>query len=480
MVSPRFAEASQSPTELTELAELVRGVAGLSVASDDAGRVEQLRLLEELKAASAAAQARVTVAFEDSQRAAQVEAGLPPERVGAGIGTQVALARKDSPHRGGHHVGMARALVEEMPHTHRALADGVLTEFRAMLLVRETALLSREHRGLVDRALCADPSRLVGWGSRRLVNEAKRLAYRLDPAAAVRRTRKAESERRVTIRPAPDTMTHLTGLLPVADGVAVHAALGRHADTLTTQGDSRSRGQIMADTLVARVTGRKSAERGPAVELGLVMTAASVLGTCGRAPADGDPPSGGDPSGDGGRPEAAGCPEEEPGWLEGYGVVPAWLGRRLLRTAERGWVRRLFTDPVTGELAAMDTRRRLFTGSLARALVIRDQTCRMPYCDAPIRHADHVVEHAAGGPTSLVNGQGLSEGCNYAKQAPGWRSEPRGAPGGHTVTTTTPTGHTYRSHAPPLPGWVPAPNRVTAPPEVESPMEARLRRLIAA
>ena len=52
-------------------------------------------------------------------------------------------------------------------------------------------------------------------------------------------------------------MTYLTGLLPVAQGVAVHAALTRAADTLRATGDPRTRGQIMADTLVARVTGTR-------------------------------------------------------------------------------------------------------------------------------------------------------------------------------------------------------------------------------
>ncbi|EFD74774.1 conserved hypothetical protein [Mycobacterium tuberculosis GM 1503] len=47
-------------------------------------------------------------------------------------------------------------------------------------------------------------------------------------------------------------MTYLTALLPVAQGVSVYAALTRAADTRC---DGRSRGQVMADTLVERVTG---------------------------------------------------------------------------------------------------------------------------------------------------------------------------------------------------------------------------------
>ena len=63
----------------------------------------------------------------------------------------------------------------------------------------------------------------------------------------------------MSLRPAPDTMSQLSALLPVAQGVAVYAALTRSADTARAGGDARSRGQIMADTLVERVTGQSSA-----------------------------------------------------------------------------------------------------------------------------------------------------------------------------------------------------------------------------
>ena len=82
---------------------------------------------------------------------------------------------------------------------------------------------------------------------------AKEIACRLDVQAVVDRAAKAEADRTVTIRPAPDTMTYVTALLPVAQGVGVYAALKRAADTTF---DDRSRGQVMADTLVERVTGR--------------------------------------------------------------------------------------------------------------------------------------------------------------------------------------------------------------------------------
>jgi hypothetical protein len=125
---------------------------------------------------------------------------------------------------------------------------------------------------------------------------------------------------------------------------------------------------------------------------------------------------------------------------------------------ETVWLRRLYADPDTGELVAMDARGRYFPAGMGRFIRLRDQVCRTPWCDAPIRHTDHPEDHSRGGATSARNAQGLCEACNYAKEASGWHSEvisagPRGtdprAPA-HTVRTTTPTGHTYLSTAPPL------------------------------
>ncbi len=136
------------------------------------------------------------------------------------------------------HLGLAKALVCEMPHTLAALQARLLSEWRATLIVRESACLDVDDRRILGAELCTDASSLEGLG---------------DPQAAVDRAAKAESDRTVTIRPAPDAMTFVIALLPVAQGVSVYAALKRAADTTF---DGRSRGQVMADALIERVTGR--------------------------------------------------------------------------------------------------------------------------------------------------------------------------------------------------------------------------------
>ncbi len=116
----------------------------------DAERIDQLRALEQLKAAAAAAQARITVDLDESVRAAHAARGIPAERQGRGVAGQIALARQESPYKGGRHLGLANVLAGEMPHTLAALQRGVISEWRATLLARETLFLSREHRPRPD------------------------------------------------------------------------------------------------------------------------------------------------------------------------------------------------------------------------------------------------------------------------------------------------------------------------------------------
>src|SRR3979409_2638299 len=195
--------------------------------ADGAARIEQIAWLERVKSAAAAGQARAAAALDEKRRADEAAAGVPKAKQGRGVASEVALARHDSPARGGRHLGFAKALVHEMPHTLAALECGALSEWRSTLIVRESACLDVEDRRRLDAELCADMSKLEGMGDARITAAAKEIAARLDAQAVVDRTAKAEADRTVTIRPAPDCMTYVTALLPVAQGVGVYAALKR-------------------------------------------------------------------------------------------------------------------------------------------------------------------------------------------------------------------------------------------------------------
>ena len=401
-------------------------LASVAITANDAERIDEIRALEELVCAAQSRQARLAAEFDTSQRAVQAEHGTPAARRGRGIAEQVALARRESPHRGRQHLGLAKILATELPHTAATFATGGITEWRAMTIARETACLSLEDRTTVDRAIAGDPEALGEYSDRVLLGELRKLVCRLDPASVAERRRRAEADRCVSVRPAPDTMAYLTVLLPVAQAVAAYAALKADADSAVAAGDPRGRGQIMADTLVARVTGAPVVDGKPVVPvaINLVMTDHALL-----------------------------TGAHDSAHLDGYGPIPAGLARELvadhLDAGSKTWLRRLYTSPETGDLVAMDSTSRLFRGGLRTVVQLRDQFCRAPWCNAPIRHGDHAVSVVDGGTTSAAGGQGLCESCNYAKEAIGWQVRPQPGPA-HTIETTTPTGHTYQSTAPPL------------------------------
>jgi len=407
------------------IAQMFDNLLTIDPAAGEAALVERIATLERLKSSAAAGQARAAAALDAARRAAEAAAGVPAARRGRGVAAEIALARRDSPARGGRHLGVAKALVHEMPHTLAALDNGGLSEWRATLIVRESACLDVEDRRALDAELCADPAALDGLGDARVAAAAKAIAYRLDPHAVVDRAARAANDRTVTIRPAPDTMTYLTALLPVAQGVAAYAALRRAADT-ATGADGRSRGQVMADTLLERITGQPATVATP-VAVNLVLTDSTLLGG-GQTPAE----------------------------VSGYGPIPAGVARHLIRDAaaderSKATLRRLYAHPVSGALVAMESRSRAFPRGLAAFIEHRDQRCRTPYCDAPVRHSDHARPWAAGGDTSADNGLGLCEACNYLKETPGWsvRTD-TGDDRTHTAEHTTPTGATYHSTAPPV------------------------------
>ncbi len=432
-------------------------VGGLS----DAQRVDLVGELERVKGAAAAVQARATDALRVSTEASAARDAA------RSVGSQVALARRESPALGDRFVGLSRALVHEMPCTMAALAGGVIGERHAVAVVAATATLSVGHRGVVDARLAGVLGRL---GVQQLGRAAGRVASELDAASVVARMEAAVRSRRVSVRPAPDGMAYLTVLGPLRDVVGAHAALlarsrgvvGGQCPEEAPQG--RGVGAVAADTALRLLSGRSWGEVTP-VEVHLVMTDRSLLST-----------------GDTSRSVL------EPARIPGHGSVPAPVARSWLREgtgsdaadalppgpgggidgpgrAASMWLRRVYTSPSGRDLVAMDSRRRIFPALLRRMLVLRDDVCVTPWCGAPVVHADHAIPVRDGGVTSWVNGDGRCARCNHVKEAPGWsvsvtapgpqmpQLEGLGEPSpmadarsvrSRRVTVRTPTGHGVR------------------------------------
>ena len=280
----------------------------------------------------AALQAAESVRFARSQTAEQMARDVHPRRIGRGVVEQIALARRISPYWAARQLGSARAWWFDLPRTYAALTSGDLSERVAEAVVTETRHLDAAARLQVDAALgCAG---LPTLEARRAIALARRHAYEADPHAYLARARTERKNRRVGLRPAPDTMSILTGFLPVEQGVACLAALRAHTDGVVAGGDERTRDQIMADTLVERVTGQDRASD-VNVEVQIVMPLDSLT----------DPTS----------PRSA--------TLNGGGPLPTGLAEEILGVSRgRMTWRRLFTS-AAGHLVAVRRSARPTTSS---------------------------------------------------------------------------------------------------------------------
>ncbi|WP_231965653.1 HNH endonuclease signature motif containing protein, partial [Mycobacterium sp. E802] len=151
-----------------------------------------------------------------------------------------------------------------------------------------------------------------------------------------------------------------------------------------------------------------------------------------------------------------------PGYLPGYGIVPAQSVRDLAANATRKPVHLPDDNPTPETTRAAADSSEAAPASTARTsapepgyrpsvalrefIFWRDLTCRFPGCDRPAQYCDvdHTVPYPAG-PTHPSNTKMYCRTHHLVKTfCPGWvdRQSPDG-----TVEFNTPTGHTYTTEA---------------------------------
>ena len=409
-------EAAQVPDVLTEIRRWHRSLSELPPAQTEEEAIDRIAALEELTSASAAAQARETLTFDMLRRNREAEDGVPSKKQGRGIGAEIGLARKVSRHRGDVMLKFSRTLLMDLPKTYAAMKGGDISEEKARVVAKESDWLPRDKKHELDERMA---ERLPEVGVRRLSSEVRALAQKLDQRAAVDHLERCVEERSVSVRPAPGNMAYLTALLPMPQAVAAFANLRQSAQTVIATGDAsgRAQHQVMADLLVERLTGQEEAAAVP-TEIHLIMQASSLF-----------------------------APGDDPAWFPGVGPIPAQAARDFVTANEAAmFIRRLYTRPEDGQLVRMDSRRREFSGLLRRMVTFRDDVCRTPWCEVPIKHIDHADSFASGGETEWDNSSGLCAACNYAKELAGWNH--KATP--ESLEVVTPTGHHYRSRTKPI------------------------------
>jgi Domain of unknown function (DUF222) len=312
---------------------------------------------------------------------------VEPERVERKIVSEVAEACRVAPFHGRRLLHLARDLHLGLDHVRGLFAAGELAEEKVLKVVAATAHLDPGERATVDQRLAAQP--IERLGVRRVHDLTTRLAMEVAPEKAEAKARAARAGRHVRVRLGADGMADLVAHLPAEQAAAcfgaLHKAVNEHY--VTAESVTRGRGQLLADTLVERLTGQACAGD-VAVEVQVLVPVEALL--------DPDDPL--------------------PAVIAGHGPIPAEIARELLTTtAGKKTLRRLVTRD--GIVIGGDSRRRTFDGALEAFIRARDgNRCAAPYCDAPIRHIDHEKRWTDGGRTVFANGRGYCEFHNHARE----------------------------------------------------------------
>ncbi len=237
-----------------------------------------------------------------------------------------------------------------------------------------TEIVEAAERLLIEMAERFPAHQLSRLGARILANVAPEIAERADEEALRRQEARARAKRSLTLSLPFEGMVRISGMLSVEDAAVVSAAL--HPLCVPGPNDDRTAGQRRADALVdlcrlALRTGELPDDGGEPPQVTVTVPFDPLTAQLGTAVFD---------NGDRLSAQAArrmSCDAR---------VLPAVLGG-------------------AGQVLDAGRSRRLATGPLRRALVVRDRGCAFPDCDRPPRYCDghHLKHWSDGGNTSLDN-----------------------------------------------------------------------------
>ncbi|MDQ3156972.1 MAG: HNH endonuclease [Actinomycetota bacterium] len=234
-----------------------------------ADRIDAIKAFDRVIRSAQAAQARQIAAL-DAERAARMTLGRGDHSLSV-IG-EIGMARNISPSAAGSHYGFAVGLAR-MPQVAAVFAAAKVSEQAARLVVRESTGLDLDQVTRLDkRPAC----RISGLIARKAGDLARHYAIGIDADAAYQRATANRADRFVSLFSDTDGVAILQVRGPAEQMLAAFNALDHASKSAKTAGDDRTRGQVMCDEFVQRVTGLKKATD-VSVEIGLVMTVGSLL-----------------------------------------------------------------------------------------------------------------------------------------------------------------------------------------------------------
>src|SRR3954468_11552395 len=317
-----------------------------------------------------------------------------------------------------HRLRRAWTLRHSLPATEAAQARGVLDERRGQILGDTLAHTDPALAGRVEAVVLPEAA-LLGFGQ--LKRRILEVLLELDPATAEENRSLADKDAEVFCEPDRDGTATLGARLAAGEAAEGYDFINSLAEMAKADGDPRPIGQLRHEIFSLLVRGAAIGAAGARATLTITAALEALEGTSSR-----------------------------PGDVNGFAITPAQL-RSLLARLEAVDLTIAVTDADGRPLATLtltELQRAVQRGEGAttppptdsyppttkqrRFVTTRDRSCRMPFCGQRAGWADHdhVVPHAAGGPTTCTN---LTLLC-LVKRRPGsaWsaaRSRPRGRAG---------------------------------------------------
>jgi hypothetical protein len=297
----------------------------------------------------------------------------------ANVVAEISAALNISRGRAAGQLRYAIDLREQLPKVAEVFATGAI-DFRMMaeLVNRSDNVIDRERLAKLDAAFAKWSPTWMEMSGPKLTERIDMWVEKFDPTG-VREPRSASDDRYVTIGPSRPGMAGIWGQLPLTEGAALDARLDELAATVCRD-DPRTKEQRRVDALCAALAGERlpcgcgspdCSASGSDQPLGQVMI--EVIAE--QASIDGS--------------------SHAPGYMSGFGAVPATMLRDLAGTAQ------LKPVPLPPPICEPGYRP---SPALARFVRCRDLTCRFPGCDAPaeVCDVDHTIPYPVG-PTHPSN-----------------------------------------------------------------------------
>jgi hypothetical protein len=336
------------------------------------------------------------------------------------VAAEISAAQNISRGRAGNQVYLARALRDDLPAVAAVFATGAIDYRMVEVIITRTANVDADRMAQVDAAIGQRCVRWMRLSKPKLADRIDVWVAKCDPDAV--RVPPAISEARyVETAPTSAGMAGIWANVDAADAAVFDATLEALADTVCEH-DPRTKAQRRADALrpLARGDATLACRCGlpscPAAAQRSALSAVVIQVLAEQATLAGT--------------------SDQPGYLPGYGVLPAESVRELAASGAA-----CTPLPMPPDTPAPGYRP---TAAQAAFLRWRDLTCRFPGCDAPAQVCD--VDHTKPYPHGATHPSNTKLYCRHHHLLKtfyagfGWTD--RQLPDG-TIVWTAPTGHTY-------------------------------------